>query len=204
MCKLRQVLVLVWLASVVCVGQDTSNGEEDLARLKRELQQTRAELAESKQQIETLRTGLEELRKQVQSNSALSAATKTSDAPVSEGQTANTAEPTTAAADQNPSVLAAKVGELHQDKVESASRYSLKLSGLVLFNSYWNRGSLDIQDLPNLTFPTRRDFRMAMWAPHCARRFWGLMQPDQKYGGRGVQLVFRLISEAVARPQRTV
>jgi hypothetical protein len=48
--------------------------------------------------------------------------------------------------------LAEKVAELHQDKVESASKYPVKLSGLVLFNSYRNSGSLDIEDLPSLAF----------------------------------------------------
>jgi hypothetical protein len=163
MFRLRRISVIVCLVTTACVGQDTSNSAEELARLKRELQQTQSELADSKQQIQELRNGLEELRKQVQANATTGAqspgaATSTSVAPAQEGQPTNTAEPTVAAADQNPSFLAAKIAELHQDKVESASRYPVKLSGLVLFNSYWNRGSVDIQDLPNLTFPTPPGF----------------------------------------------
>jgi hypothetical protein len=157
-------LVVVCLATV-CHGQNASNDAQELARLKRELQQTESELADSKQQIQELRNGLEELRKQVQANAATGAQSASSpqtpnfgaSAPP-EAQAANTTEPTVAAADQNPSFLAAKIAELHQDKVESASRYPVKLSGLVLFNSYWNRGSVDIQDLPNLTFPTPPGF----------------------------------------------
>ena len=159
MFKLRGILLSVCLAGAVCVGQDKSGDAEELARLKQELQQTRAELADSKQQIEALRNGLEDLRKQVQANAANGVQPASAAAAAgTENQAANTGEPTTTAADQNPSFLAAKVAELHQDKVESASRYPVKLSGLVLFNSYWNRGSVDIQDLPNLTFPTPPGF----------------------------------------------
>jgi hypothetical protein len=81
------------------------------------------------------------LRQQVQQNPA-------------ETEPAATAEPTVAAADQDIGFLAAKVAELHQDKVESASKYPVKLSGLVLFNAYRNSGSLDMQDMPSLAFPT--------------------------------------------------
>jgi hypothetical protein len=110
--------------------------------VKRELQETRSQLAESQRQIEELRQGLAELRNQVRANHPLA-----DEAP-------SASEPTVAAADQDVGFLAAKVAELHQDKVESASKYPVKLSGLVLFNAYRNSGSLDIQDLPSLAFPT--------------------------------------------------
>jgi hypothetical protein len=106
------------------------------------LQQTRTELAESKKQIEELRQSVEELRRQLQPGQPASPAPATA------------AEPAVAAADQDVGFLAAKIGELHQDKVESASKYPVKLTGLILFNSYWNKGILDIQDLPNLALPS--------------------------------------------------
>src|SRR5215510_6577039 len=140
--SLRSTLAIVCLASISGVAQDTPNSSEELARVKRELQETRSQLAESQHQIEELRQGLAELRNQVQANRP----------PNSEA--ASTNEPTFAAADQDIGFLAAKVAELHQDKVESASKYPVKLTGLVLFNAYRNSGSLDIQDLPSLAFPT--------------------------------------------------
>lgn len=112
-----------------------------MAQLNQQLQQTRAELAESRHEIEELRRSVEELRKQVQSRRP---------AEIPEG---TDTEPSTAAADQDPSFLAEKINEMHQDKVESASKYPVKLSGLVLFNSYWNQGTVDVQDLPSLALP---------------------------------------------------
>ena len=140
--SLRSTFAIVCLASIGGVAQDTPNSSEELARVKRELQETRSQLAESQRQIDELRQGLTELRNQVQA----------SHPPASEAP--STPEPTVAAADQDMGFLAAKVAELHQDKVESASKYPVKLSGLVLFNAYRNSGSLDIQDLPSLAFPT--------------------------------------------------
>ena len=104
----RLLVVFVCLAAA-CVAQESS-GPEDLAQLARELRETRAELASSQKRIEELSQNLEDLRKQVQSNPS------SNDGP-------HLAEPTAATADQNIGFLAAKVAELHQDKVESAGKY---------------------------------------------------------------------------------
>jgi hypothetical protein len=138
---LSSTLAFVCLGSIGGVAQNIPNGAEELARVSRELRETRSELAESRRQIEELRQGLQELRNQVQASHPVAT------------ELPSSAEPSTASADQDASFLAAKVAELHQDKVESASKYSVKLSGLVLFNSYRNSGSLDIEDLPSLAFP---------------------------------------------------
>ncbi len=143
---LKAVIALVCVGASCALAQEADPRPADAAQpsvsqLSQQLQQTRAELAESKREIEELRQSVEELRKQMQVDHPPEAAAATP------------SEPTVAAADQDVGFLAAKVGEMHQDKVESASKYPVKLSGLVLFNSYWNNGILDIQDLPNLALP---------------------------------------------------
>jgi len=45
-------------------------------------------------------------------------------------------------------LLGAKVDEHYQTKVESASRYRVKLSGLALLNAFTNRGRVDVADVP--------------------------------------------------------
>jgi hypothetical protein len=144
--SLRLILVVVCLASTTVVGQDRSGSAEELARLKQELQETRSDLADSRREVEELRHGLQDLRDQVQANRSVGSVP------------ALTAEPSAANADQDVTFLAAKVTELHQDKVESASKYPVKLSGLILFNAYRNSGSLDIQDMPSLAFPSAPGF----------------------------------------------
>jgi hypothetical protein len=136
-CLLIFLVLCTSLASAV--PQETPDAAQELARVSRELQETRSELAESRRQIEELRQGLQQLRSVVQANRPAV-------------ETPAPAEPSQAAADQDPGFLAAKIAELHQDKVESVSKYPVKISGLVLFNTYRNSGTLDAQDLPSLSF----------------------------------------------------
>ena len=58
-----------------------------------------------------------------------------------------------AATQEREDMLAAQVEEQNQTKVESGSRYKVKLSGLVLMNTYTNRGTVDNTDLPGLALP---------------------------------------------------
>ncbi|HEX4427489.1 MAG TPA: hypothetical protein VH079_18960 [Terriglobales bacterium] len=139
--RLFLICAVLCLGALEGVAQDAPASAEELARVSHELQETRSELADSRRQIEELRKGLEELRSQMQG------------AQSSANVTFPSADPTTAAADEDVNFLAAKVNEIHQDKVESGSKYPVKLSGLILFNSYLNNGNLDLQDLPNLAFP---------------------------------------------------
>jgi hypothetical protein len=138
---LKVAIALMCAGAVCALAQNAEPRTPDVAQLSQELQQTRAELADSKRQIQELRQSVEELRKQFQAGHP------------SEPATAPVSEPTVAAADQDVGFLAAKVSEMHQDKVESASKYPVKLSGLILFNSYWNKGIVDSQDLPSLALP---------------------------------------------------
>lgn len=131
-------LIVVCLMSVVASSQQTQGSfTPDVARITEELQQTRSALAEAQQQIQQLRHDLDEVRRLVKDP-------KTADS--------DDAPPTAAAADQDPTFLAAKVAEIHQDKVESASKYPVKISGLVLFNSFVNAGNVASADLPILAF----------------------------------------------------
>jgi hypothetical protein len=47
----------------------------------------------------------------------------------------------------------AKVNDQYQTKVESGSKYRLRLSGMVLLNLYDNRGAVDNQDFPEISTP---------------------------------------------------
>ncbi|PYV57559.1 MAG: hypothetical protein DMG98_10080, partial [Acidobacteria bacterium] len=126
-------VLVVCLASIPGRGQDAN--ALDITRLSRELDETRRQLAESQKQVQQLRQDVDELRQQLRGLQLPAEAT------------------TVAAADQDPSFLAAKIAELHQDKVESTSKYPVRVSGLVLFNSYVNRGSVSAADVPVLAFP---------------------------------------------------
>src|SRR5208283_922286 len=54
---------------------------------------------------------------------------------------------------EDQQLLQAKVDEQHQTKIESASKYRVKLSGIALVNLFGNSGAVDNQDVPNLALP---------------------------------------------------
>jgi hypothetical protein len=57
------------------------------------------------------------------------------------------------ALEENTQLLSGKVDDQYQTKVESASKYRLRLSGIVLFNLFSNRGTTDNQDFPTWAIP---------------------------------------------------
>jgi hypothetical protein len=61
-----------------------------------------------------------------------------------------TAEDRIAKLEENLEITDAKVNDQYQTKVESGSKYRLRLSGIVLLNLYDNRGAVDNQDFPQV------------------------------------------------------
>ncbi len=135
---------------------------EEVKELNATIQELRAEVSRSRQETSDLRT---ELRGALQklSPSGLNASAGEKAAPgVSEPQAATPEPPPSAALPTTPTearlnrleedqeLLQAKVDEQHQTKVESASKYRVKLSGIALLNLFGNSGTVDNQDVPNL------------------------------------------------------
>jgi hypothetical protein len=52
--------------------------------------------------------------------------------------------------EENQDMMDAKINDQYQTKVESGSKYRLRLSGIVLLNLYDNRGPVDNQDFPQV------------------------------------------------------
>ena len=59
-----------------------------------------------------------------------------------------------ASLDEEYQLLSGKVDDQYQTKVESASKYRVRLSGIVLMNLFSNQGSVDNIDLPTLAYAT--------------------------------------------------
>jgi hypothetical protein len=58
-----------------------------------------------------------------------------------------------AKSEEDQQLMEGKLNDLYQTKVESGSKYRLRLSGIVLLNMYDNRGTVDNQDFPQLAAP---------------------------------------------------
>ena len=66
----------------------------------------------------------------------------------------------TAKSEEDQQLIDGKLSDLYQTKVESGSKYRLRLSGIVLLNMYDNRGTMENQDFPWFAEPpqTEPDF----------------------------------------------
>jgi hypothetical protein len=62
--------------------------------------------------------------------------------------------------EEDTQLQAGKIDEQYQTKVESASKYRVRFSGIVLLNLFSNRGTVDNQDVPNIALaPSPLDAR---------------------------------------------
>src|SRR6202158_3685768 len=52
--------------------------------------------------------------------------------------------------EEGQDVMEGKINDQYQTKVESGSKYRLRLSGIVLLNLFENRGTVDNEDFPSL------------------------------------------------------
>jgi hypothetical protein len=125
-------------------GQELNGKIETLTR---SLEQTQTELARSRSEIEQLRAMLGEVLKRMDGGVTVVPP---------QGANAGTSEvaaPAAQISQDDWDLLNARVEEQRQTKVESGSKFRLKLSGLVLFNAFDNAGNVDNLDLPSIALP---------------------------------------------------
>ena len=125
-----------------------------IALLTQSLQRTQAELAESRTEIQQLRMTLEEMLKRMDSL-APTRSTGSNVVPVEPNTQQTKSDQGRAAqiSQEDWDILNARVEEQHQTKVESASKFRLKLSGIALFNAFSVQGQVDNLDFPSLALP---------------------------------------------------
>ncbi len=121
----------------------------ELARLRAETRALRQELQEVKDPVPSLQADPKESRNQPGTPSAVvSTCDQDSSPPVSAPEAQ--VEGHLAKLEEDQQLLSAKIDEQDQTKVESASKYRVRLSGIALLNVFGNRGSVENQDVPNL------------------------------------------------------
>ena len=140
--------------------QSVHDLEQQVKELRAAVSELRAQAAQDRAQAEQLQHELHTYRAQegperpAQASSAQATESATGYLPATTG--AGTVEEEQSAAkhpasvDEQLQLLTAKVDEQYQTKVESASKYRLRLSGILLFNLFSNRGYMDSTDIPHL------------------------------------------------------
>jgi hypothetical protein len=123
-------------------------------RLTKSLEQTQAELAQSRTEIQQLRATLQEVLNRMNNVATGPAASPALEvAGAAPPQTTVGEAPAAQISQDDWDILNARVAEQQQTKVESASKYRLKLSGIALFNAFADYGQVDNVDLPSIAVP---------------------------------------------------
>ncbi len=156
-------------------AQETANGAEassaaalsdSVRELQQQIKELQAAVTEIRSESQRYRTETAELRKELE---AVRSASGTQ-SPTGEEVAAGTGTYATAAAprtesqetrqsqhaaslDEEYQLLSGKVDEQYQTKIESASKYRVRLSGIVLLNLFSNAGSVDNIDNPSVVWP---------------------------------------------------
>ncbi|PYK86318.1 MAG: hypothetical protein DMF47_06960 [Verrucomicrobia bacterium] len=128
--------------------------------LSQTLEETRVELSESRSEIRQLRAMLEQvLRKMGDADTPTPGAVvrreqATEKSPGNSQEAKSSDEQNLARITEDDWQIAkARLEELQQDKVESSSKYRLKLSGIALFNAFGETGHVDNLDVPTVAVP---------------------------------------------------
>jgi regulator of replication initiation timing len=127
-----------------------------IQELQQQVSELRSAVAEMRSEAAKYRAETLELRRELQAT--LNQDPKSPDnSKVNHEATAPAAislEDRVSSLEDTSTTLAGKVDEQHQVKVESGSKYRVRLSGIVLMNLFGNRGSVDSIDIPSYAVPT--------------------------------------------------
>ena len=126
-----------------------------MAEMQSETQQARAETREVRRELEEMRAQLGPrdvvVVEAVARTKALSSGAPNRTAQDEDQQDLKKHEHT-ATLDEEYELLSGKIDDQYQTKVESASKYRVRLSGIVLMNLFSNSGTVDSIDLPTLAY----------------------------------------------------
>jgi hypothetical protein len=138
--------------------------DSQVRELRAVIEQMRNENAQSRAEMRELRQELQDTRKLLAPLTAATLGNPSSSAPAeATPYTANSAAPASPAAadlgsrvqrlEESTQLLGSKIDEQYQTKVETASKYRARLSGIVLMNAFRNVGTSDNLDTPDYAQP---------------------------------------------------
>jgi len=144
-------------------AQPTDAMTAAVRELQEEVRELRAAVVELRSEAGQYRAETEQLRRELRSPrssdtvpeaTAAGAASET-DVPnptqAAPGQ--DRVEDRVASLEESSQLLTSKINDQYQTKIEAASKYRIRLSGILLLNVFGNRGSVDNQDFPTWAIP---------------------------------------------------
>jgi len=164
--------LVLWTA--VGAGQESAGATEassaaslndSVRELRQQIRELQAAVTEIRSEAQQYRAETTELRKELQAVRGTGGAASPSTSELATGTTAygpSSAPPAddrddhkmqhAATLDEEYQLLSGKVDEQYQTKVESASKYRMRLSGIVLLNLFSNVGAVDNTDIPSIAY----------------------------------------------------
>ena len=138
-----------------CFAQNQSSPQPGgdapaLNQLQSEVHELKDLVLQLQQQAVASRAEITRLREELEANHSVSAQNATVDeqSPAYGSATSAQLEQRVDSLEEQEALLSGKIDDQYQTKVESASKYRVRLSGIVLFNLFGNSGSVDNQDVP--------------------------------------------------------
>jgi regulator of replication initiation timing len=152
--KAFRVALIIATGCTLVSAQASSSGPADASlaqsvqELREQVQELRSAVAEMKSEASEYRVESEELRKELEK--LRNPGASSGSAPGTEPTAATNAstEQRLSTVEENAQVLTNEVRTQYQTKVESASKYRVRFSGLVVMNLFRNSGFVDNQDFP--------------------------------------------------------
>lgn len=139
---------------------------DSLRQLQSQIQQLQSAVREIKEEAERYRSETLELRRELQTTRARLDSVAPPAKPADGGTQAASDTSGTASAgtqsmedrvtrlEEDQQLLDVKIADQYQTKVESASKYRVKLSGILLFNLFSNNGNVDHIEVPTIATAT--------------------------------------------------
>jgi hypothetical protein len=142
-------------------GTDPANVASLLKQLQAQIDTLNAQVKDLRTQQQSAQADASAMRKELDVTKSHLAALEqpakgTEAAQIQPGppSAASSSEERVARLQENQQMADAKIAEQSQTKVESSSKYRLRLSGILLFNLFDNRGNVDSVDFPQLATPS--------------------------------------------------
>ena len=151
--------ILGWpQAASTPAAQPTDAMAAAVRELQEEVRELRTAVVELRSEAGEYRAETEQLRKQLQAtqSSATPPEGTASGAPTASGVSSSQTPPLedrVASLEESAQLLNSKIDDQNQTKIETASKYRVRLSGIALFNIFSNHGNVDNQDFPTWANP---------------------------------------------------
>ncbi len=160
-CSVLALLLVILGAGSGFAGAQGASQEglsQQIQRLTEAMARTQAQLEQSQRQLDEMRQQLSELQRQV-TEGAVSATAPGRSAPApdpassSSQATSDSTPEALEAMRERQAMMEAEIATHEQAKVESESKYPVKITGLLLLNGFVNTGAVDMAATPTVAIP---------------------------------------------------